>query len=260
LTPLHLSQYNSSHGLVDYAGDYLSSIELEDQPEYLLVGDSHAVQYLPSIRRKAGRASLISESACLSLPGLINNYQGRSVDRISCKGLYQAYFEYLDKTPSIHTVIIAHRYGKTLADSSTGVLLGNVANSEEARIAFEQKLVELLSSLLAKNRKVVLIGNVPSAEVASKTLSQGYQDCLYRYGKDICPTTYPLERRAGQVSNQILDKVAESIEGVEYYDPAKNLCDFSRCYIVKDQHLIYSDYAHLTAYGAELVIEGLLAR
>ena len=260
LTPLNLSQHNSSHGLVDYAGDNLSSIELEGEPEYLLVGDSHAVQYLPSVRRKAGRASLISEPACLSLPGLVNSYQGRSAERANCKALYQAYFEYLDKTPSIHTVIIAHRYGKTLADSNTGVLLGNVASSAEARIAFEQKLVELLSSLLAKNRKVVLIGNLPSAEVASNTLLRGYQDCLYRYGKEMCPTTYPIERRAGQVSNQILDKVAEAMEGVEYYDPAMNLCDSTQCFIVKDQSLIYSDYAHLTAYGADLVIEGLLVR
>ena len=110
LTPLHLSQHNSSHGLVDFAGDNLSSIELEGQPEYLLVGDSHAVQYLPSVRRKAGRASLISESACLSLPGLVNSYQGRSAERTSCKALYQAYSEYLDKTPSIHTVIICLLY------------------------------------------------------------------------------------------------------------------------------------------------------
>ena len=215
---------------------------------------------MPSVRRKAGRASLISEPACLSLPGLVNSYQGRTIERTSCKGLYQTYFEYLDKTPSVHTVIIAHRYGKTLVDSNTGVLFGNVANSQEARNMFEQRLVELLSTLLAKNIRVVLIGNLPSAEVASNTLSGGYQDCLYRYGNEMCPTTYPVELRAGQVSNQILRTVAESIEGVEYYDPARNLCDTTQCFIVKDQNLIYSDYAHLTVYGADLVIQGLLVR
>ena len=76
----------------------------------------------------------------------------------------------------------------------------------------------------------------------------------------MCPTTYPVELRAGQVSNQILRTVAESIEGVEYYDPARKLCDTTQCFIVKDQNLIYSDYAHLTVYGADLVIQGLLVR
>jgi hypothetical protein len=80
---------------------------------------------------------------------------------------------------------------------------------------------------------------------------------MFKNGEESCPKYYPKEHREGQLINLLLKSLASEIKNVEFFDPAQALCDGVKCHILKDEKIIYSDHAHLTNYGAKLVVDEL---
>jgi hypothetical protein len=239
-----------------YGGKDYKWIEKIKSPKYLLVGDSHAKQYYGALKLKYSDVSMYAEPACISLPNLVNQYQSQTIERKNCITLYKKYLTYLNENKEIKTIFFSHRWGKKLFDLNSLNLLGKVEESEEAKQLLLKNL-RALFLLVPEDKKIIIIGNVPSAYVASNNLKKGYLVCMFKNGEESCPKYYPKEHREGQLINLLLKSLASEIKNVEFFDPAQALCDGVKCHILKDEKIIYSDHAHLTNYGAKLVVDEL---
>jgi peptidoglycan/LPS O-acetylase OafA/YrhL len=242
----------------EYGGLGFGWVDLINQPEVLIVGDSHAKQYIKAARELNPNSSLIAESACISLPNLINHYQNLNVTRKNCINLHNEYLQYLKENPSIKTLVFSHRWGKLLFDLKETKILGSADKSPEILDRLKRDLSDYFVTLNELNVEVIVIGNVPSAYVASNNMKEGYVKCIYKYGKSLCPKTYNVVLREGQWINDLLSELARKYENISFLDPMDRLCDGDECFIVKDKKLLYSDHAHLTTFGARAVLEGLL--
>lgn len=240
-----------------YGGDGYGWVDLVKEPELLLVGDSHAKQYIHELRRVNKKTSMYTESACLSLPQLINEYKQQNTTRTDCIELHEKYLHYIEDNSSIKTVIVSHSWGKLLFDLKENRVIGRADSSDEARFVFVNKLKALFERLSKKNIKIVVLGSVPSAYVASNEMKSGYVDCIYKYGLEKCPHYYDSDKRAGKKINEILSTITNDFDNIYFFDPAEQLCDGSKCWIVKNNSLIYSDHAHLTRFGANEVVNRL---
>lgn len=244
----------------EYGGEGFEWVELAEKPSALIVGDSHAKQYIKAAKELNPNVSLIAESACLSLPNLTNEYKGQSVTRFKCIGLRQQYLEYLAENTSIETLIVSHRWDKNLFDLKNKVLVGRVETSKVAAERLRHDLIEYFNELSKMDIKIVIIGNVPSAYVASKFMKDGYVNCIYKYGVSQCPKSYDSDLREGQWINSLLMDIARMHKNIEFVDPAEKLCSQKKCFVVRDGKLLYSDHAHLTTHGARAVLADILGQ
>lgn len=241
----------------EYGGIGFEWVDLVKKPKALIVGDSHAKQYIKAARELDPNVSLIAEPACLSLPNLINEYDNKNITRHKCIRLYQKYLGYLNANPTIETLFFSHSWGKNLFDLESGTLLGQATDSS---VAFERLSYHLnlyFRGLATLNIKIVIIGNVPTASAASEYMKKGYLDCIYNYGYKSCPKTYSRNLRVGQRINALLSQIASKYENIYFLDPAEHLCSETECFIVRENKLLYSDHGHLTTLGARLVINDI---
>lgn len=255
LRSLPSTWYDSS-----YAGEHLpwKSLSQNKNASFVLVGDSHAKQYFRGLREHIGPGSMLTESACLSLPYLTNVYRDQAEERISCINLYQRVLAYISENQKIDTVFLASRYKKKLYDLELRREIGILKpENHHALQTFERRLRELIS-MFPKNVRLILIGNVPSAAVAQREMKNGMIKCLVVSSN--CPTEYDRSMREGRHINDLLRRASDEHTNVEFFDPADALCDSSKCYLVKNGQLIYSDHAHLTNFGANAVVRKLLKR
>lgn len=242
-------------GDFSYAGDGYDWFDTQEGGTYLLIGDSHAKQYLGALRERLGKVSLVSKSACMSLPNLVNQYKGQTSQRVDCIQLQREYLSYVNNS-NIETIFIAHRWNKQLFDIDKGVLVGRPEESEAAMKLLDSALSDFLLEI-GEDINVVIIGSVPAAYVAGPKFDEGFIDCIVRQGESNCPGDYPRNVREGKNINAFLSNFASRFEHVRFLDPASSLCDERRCYLLKGQNVIYSDHAHLTRFGAKQVIGGL---
>jgi len=243
--------------LGSYGGEGASWIDLAEHPKIVLTGDSHAKQYIQAIRERIPGVTLYAEPACLSLPTLINQYQGENVKRKNCIDLHKKYLSYIEANKSVHTLLIAQRWRKDLFDLKTQKTIGRAYASKDAFQRLQKELRDFLTSMNEQKLRVIFIGNVPSARVAAEQMQHGFTTCVYRHGKGLCPEKYNRDQREGGWINQLLRELSEEFQYVEFLDTADALCDESNCYVVRDNELLYSDHAHLTLYGARHVAKQL---
>jgi hypothetical protein len=63
--------------------------------------------------------------------------------------------------------------------------------------------------------------------------------------------------RAEPEINTILSEWANRRDNTHYINPNDFLCDEKQCLVIKDREPIHSDSAHLSVFGAPLVVDGI---
>lgn len=220
---------------------------------FVLYGDSHALQYLSALdalarEHRFGFTALL-HSACFSLPNLTNVYQGRV--HADCVALLDQLRASIDANGS--RVVIAYRWPKRLARPD-GTDLGFSVSEPQGQDELLRSLRALVAEL-GTDRTIVLMGNVPSSNLIPEG---GYLGCLARIGHT-CPTSFPREQGELRELNARLRSMARQYPNVVFVDPYDALCDATTCYVVRDGKLLYSDHAHLSKYGAALVVRHFAA-
>ncbi|NCN26250.1 acyltransferase [bacterium] len=240
-----------------YAGEGLAWVEKvqNSNPRLILYGDSHARQYFRSLEEVYGESTLLSKGACLALPGILGKYEGADFNSKKCAGLLLELKNLLKQHPTT-PLFIAYRWDLKVLDSRSEKGIGNT--QEELGInALAESLKMLLSWPENHQRKIVLIGSVPSAASASPGMHSGYERCE-KYIDAKCPLFYPKTKGEGLKVNEMLSKLTLENANLSFIDPYESLCDEKGCHLfIKDQAL-YSDHAHLTRFGADLVIDQAL--
>ena len=139
-------------------------------------------------------------------------------------------FDYLDEPESPEIVLISMWWNMLF------IMLG--------REEFEDKMTETIRSLSSKNKKVILVADIPALESQPGT-------CLFlnrigtRPACGISKTKFEEQREYLEVL-----KTFESHDNVELIDSLNSFCGGARCSILDGSHLLYWDDDHLNERGS----------
>ncbi|WP_221214454.1 acyltransferase family protein [Novosphingobium hassiacum] len=214
---------------------------------YVVYGDSHARQYYSGTSERFGNGALLSESACLSLPGVSN--VAPKEDGASCKELTDRLVK-LARERNIRTVYWAQRWERDLYRNAGGASLGSTAGAGKAELLAG---IRRLAGALPPGTRIVLIGNVPTAQAAGPQMAGGYPRCR-AYINVACPVQYPAAQAEAHAVNLALADLAGADPGIEWYDPAASLCGNGVCWIMLGDEAVYADHTHLTPKFAKILV------
>jgi hypothetical protein len=224
------------------------------QQTVALWGDSHAESLRAGIdaaARKEGRAGFyVGYAGCIPALGIDRNHPG-------CSSANAAIVAYLESQPSIHTVILAGRWGLWAEGSPYKSEGGNPITMTTAagapidnHTALATGLAAAIARLAAAGKQVWLIGPVP--EIGFNVPRALY---LNRLGimpeADIRPTLDEFTARQRFVLDLMARLAAKY--GARVIWPHRTLCGAHRCRVQIGSHVLYSDDQHLTRYAAVLL-------
>lgn len=215
---------------------------------FVLYGDSHARQYYTALAQRFGAGALLSESACLSLPG-ISNAPPDDPGGLPCKTLVDRLVALARERP-VGTIYWAQRWERDLYRNDDGASLGNTSGAGSAALP---AAIETLARALPPGTRLVLIGNVPTAHAAAPQMAGGYLRCL-SYINVACPVSYPAARAEARSVNAALAGLARHARSIAWFDPAEALCQDGQCLILRGSDVLYADQTHLTPLAARQVV------
>ncbi|MCX7283176.1 MAG: acyltransferase family protein [Novosphingobium sp.] len=220
--------------------------------DFVVFGDSHARQYFPALQQRLGSGALLTVPGCLSLPQSTSRDE-RSDMAAACAEQPDALVRLVAER-RIGTVIWSQRWDRDLFAKDSLQPLGR--SLDKGWPALREGIVKLRAALPAATR-LVIVGNVPTARAAGGALESGYVRCRSFANAD-CAETFPRHMAEGHHINPMLAGVASQLPGTRYVDSAQALCNADACALVQEGKSIYVDWTHLTAFGADKVVELIL--
>jgi len=229
-------------------------------PTIALIGDSHANHFFPALesyyREKSENLILLARSGVAPFLSITSKREGsNSLDDVIKK---------ISSDPYIHTVILAGFWSNYFNEEGTqtgdvkykNVILDNDKNLTKQSEVFEKGLKQTITTLMLNRKKVIFIHDIFSVpfyinqcanrsnlNYFSETAS--FKECTF-------DKVDAQKDQAGYKKSveQILKDFPELIQ----FDPTPSLCDEKKCFVVKDNHFLYSDEHHLSLYGVSLLL------
>lgn len=227
-------------------------------PAVALVGDSHSNQLFGSLARQLPDVPVINVASWSCLPFASKAHQIAD----NCENGTKLALDFLTKSQSIKAVILAGYWSYLESGGYAGIFPGWArplnSTSEQAN-TFRSKGEEFLKPLLAANKQVVLILDIPDLDFDVQTCLNfrplRISDKL-RTPCAIDRASY--EKRVAQY-DQVLSMLLKEFPQLVLFDPKGLFCDAKYCWAMKNDKPLYFNGDHLTPYGADLVVQKLLA-
>ena len=230
------------------------------EPEYLIVGDSHAMAlnsaaHLGTVPLKT---MLLAAHSCMLYPDYTHTLLMRASFGRNCRAITDDVLAAAKAIPSLKTIVIAHSAAIFSADQGTVSFSYKNANGQSVSLydAFIDGNITLANRLKETGKQVVFFTDVHS-------LNKNPLDCVNRLGvTDRTTCSVPL----GQVQaerQQYADGVEQlqrALPGVAFYAAGATLCDAAACYANDGNRFYFFDKHHLTPYGSERVLKDFLSK
>ncbi len=213
---------------------------------FVLFGDSHAGHYRAALTERFGDGTLLTYPSCLAAPGVSNKRAGEP-DAEGCRAMPERLVAVV-KERGVRTIIWAQLWERELYADGSAMTLGFAGGANRLEAG-----MQVIADRLPAGTRIVLVGNVPTAEAGGKQLEGGWLRCR-AYINTVCPTSYPAEQAQGIAINARLRALAARDPRFVYTDAAAPLCRGGRCLILQDGTLNYWDPHHLTQSGARRVV------
>ncbi|WOE75292.1 acyltransferase family protein [Alterisphingorhabdus coralli] len=254
--------HESRYGVATSAGNgndwrmhYAASENEDREAGIILYGDSQAQQYAAALltRARDRQASFdyLGAPSCIGFGDLFSLVRGTIARQ--CRDNHRAMRTALEKHPD-RVLVIAQDWTAPLADSK-GTRLGSSGAGKDAMAASElrKRFTDFIEDL-PESRKVIIIGQVPTARAALETMEHGPARCQ-QYVDAECPDHYPRRHGLMRDFNSAMAKLAAKHSNIIFIDPYAVLCDSTHCFIRRDGAFIYYDDQHLTPYAARNIAE-----
>ncbi|HCR4033384.1 TPA: hypothetical protein OOF45_003424, partial [Morganella morganii] len=242
--------HNKFYGGTGYIGDGLPyNYNETNKNKFIISGDSFSRQYSNYLSHKNISLTTIFTDGCFSSDGYLSS-QGDAHHKTVCQDRYNNFIIEMDKNPTANVIYSQNWDAYVLKNKSNG----NIMNSSE----LSGEIISEIVSKGGKERKYIIIGLPPKAE------SYSYYQCMARKSLPInrlvtnteCPTSFTAN--SNEINLALKNKL-EANPNVIFIDPYDALCQNNKCRLIDDDgYPIYSDDAHLSIYGAELVGNKLL--
>ena len=252
--------------MVPIAGARYCRLSTADVPPTVaLFGDSHANSLFAPLAKRFGAVGenllVLGGGGCVPFwdfeTGVVGEPNG-------CDRQMRPQLEYLVETPSITTVILAHRgavhvEGRDLTRPNEMILRdGNDTSDRPKPDLYRRGLEQAVRRFQAAGKRVVLLLDAPEFTydpTACLDLARPYGSPFVRRPSCRLPWT-DVEARNRRYE-AITRDVARTLGGVAVIDLKAALCSTDSCDGVHDGQLLYRDADHLSTLGAEYVIERL---
>jgi hypothetical protein len=228
--------------------------------EMVIIGDSHADHYTPTMSVLAHQAGLsgrqVSTGRCLVLLGYYE-ITGTAAQQAACRALRDGMVRFVDDNPRLQLAVLAHHWssyaGKTIWEDVEPIyLLGSQGDPKSAQRSLEvlrQSLEQTIDFLSARGIQVLLMGEVPLYDGDPiKCVTAAIKQGLGAEGCRISATA--VQARIG-ATNGMLAELAAHRDNVSFFSPLATLCDDAWCSPVLDHVYLYRDRMHLNRIGAE---------
>lgn len=217
----------------------------DNNPEYLLIGDSNAAHFAFGISSEDTRHYILSwVSSCLNFPDYTTKpYAGWMNEewRNLCKNNYKRIYDHNE----IDVILAQHWYKKNgvVCVSDTCDL---DLDSEPYSEVLENQL-EKLVSIIGTSRKFYIIGYVP-APTDSVVL------CMKKLDNSHCKRETDLISRERIEINESLEIFAKKYTNVKFINPFVPVCNAQdKCKTIIDDKNIFFDDGHLSQYGSKIM-------
>ncbi len=237
-----------------------------EMPQVLLWGDSHAASLLPGLdlllRERGVTGAAAVTTACPAIPGYRRSRHGEDLD---CAVQNAAALRLLAQRPDAYrTVILSSRWVSHMTqvngpaepgthDPLVSTESGQAIPQERAGVVVEEVLTQLVDSITATGRQVVIVGGIPEQahDVPQLYLASRFGG-LARF--EPRPLTTVRQREAPV--DAILQRLAMRPD-VTLIDTAALLCE-SECPLMAGGHLLYRDSNHLSTFASRRLVPQMI--
>lgn len=225
----------------------LCRVVIEMAPTTLILGDSHAHRVFLGLEEQQlngmliGNTMLLGQTAC-PYP---------SLEGSRCAKRFDTVFDIVKSTKSIETVVLAsvsirHHIEHQLFEGVSSPYEAWEGVLNRALIQFHQMgktvVVVIDNPMLSFDPKQC---NVRPFRITEKNLRQDCSIAAREY--------FDKEKNY----RDIIFNAAKNYPNVKVLDSAMVFCDKDRCSALRDNHMLYTDYHHLSVYGTRLLVEEL---
>lgn len=208
----------------------------------VLMGDSHAAQWMPALdiigRRRGWRVLSWTKSGCSAADVTLYNLSlGRVYDE--CDAWRQEVFKRLRSSPPDLVIVSSLRTDTLIAREGGAALMGRAEAEREWRGGY-LRTIKALARLSQRSRVAVIRDTPwPGADVA------------------LCVGQHPLDPAACDLPLEALDDpsfdvgLVAGVAGAFGVDMTPHLCGVGGCPATLGRHLVYRDASHLTASCVE---------
>jgi peptidoglycan/LPS O-acetylase OafA/YrhL len=222
----------------------------------ILLGDSHALMYSESLRsyfRKHHGQELIYgfRAGCKPFYNLDKHIPGQTPE--GCPRSTNPMIDQAINAPEIDTIVVVAALSKY--SFSHMIYPGHEQASSNAEANYP--LVDLATEdtfarLAASGKRVIVFYSTPIFPFAISECQQ--RPVRWRSeARNECSISISSYADQQDWSRQKLSSLPARYPNVTLFDPAKMLCNIESCNVRHGKHLIYSDNAHINAFGAQWV-------
>lgn len=226
-----------------------------DDPDVLIIGDSHAHHYYKSITNKVNNKVILSLGSWSCFPAPSRSHLNRN----DCESNFNNLLRFLNENKSIKYVVLSG-YWAYLQSGGFGLKNGYYKLPAEFSISessiFNDNLNILIKSMKSHEREVIFMMDVPDLNFNpiscidfSPHLIGQRSPCIQRYEEYY-------NRNYKFLDSLKHDLISKNIDYI--YDPVPLFCNQNECIASKNDVLLYFDSDHLSSYGADIVIDDLL--
>ncbi|WMN20277.1 acyltransferase family protein [Pseudomonas piscis] len=239
---------------------FFCQVSKSSPPEVLILGDSHSNQYYKSFARKLSRLSVMNLGEQNCLPFSTSKY----MDSVACKAKFESVVEFAVNTQSIKVIYLSG-YWSALAAAGFSIENENYrlpkSLAEESANSFVKNGRRLLSILSETGKKIILIEDTPDLDFNIRSCFNIRPLTLVeRPPREYCAVSRSEYESRYKTYADTLFRITSAAPAVEVYSPMNLLCDKGSCAASRQGKPIYYNSDHLTLFGADLVVDDILAR
>lgn len=230
-----------------------------EAPEILVWGDSFAMHIVPGIIQSEETKPLIiqaTKSSCAPLLGLANKRVEASLTQSwaeTCIAFNDSVVDYLNKSTSIHTVVLASPFASYLSDEYE--LLKKNYNNNSYQLINTGKaetlkgLTKTIDAIRASGKKVVIIAPPPSNGRDTSICLERFANNLFSLGTDNCNIAVKDYNAKSKETKALLTEASlKNNVGVIRFD--SYLCNSAFCTTHINNAPLYRDAGHLSYTGS----------
>ncbi len=234
-----------------------------DEATVMLLGDSHAGHLAGALMELGNQVADYTGLGCIPFYN-VDRYDSRFPPG-ACRARVNASIELFEESEKFNTIILASMGPVYLTGEAfmgmdearvTGltVTISNHPEMIDRWKIYEIGMRETLDRLLAKNKKIIFVLDVPELGFQPGTcIDNRPLRIIGKAARKPCAVSREaFENRAGRYRRLVAD-ILKDYPQVELYDPVKVLCDEKWCWAMKDGLMLYRDFDHLSLDGGRYI-------
>ncbi|MDH4284776.1 MAG: acyltransferase, partial [Gallionellaceae bacterium] len=234
-----------------------------DEAKVMLLGDSHAEHLVGALMELGNQVADYTGLGCIPFYN-VDRYDYRFPPG-ACRARVNASLELFERSETLNTIILAsmgpvYLTGETFMGmdearvTGLAVTISNHPELTDRWKIYETGMRETLDRLLAKNKKVIFVLDVPELGFQPRTcIDNRPLRIIGKAARKPCAVSREaFENRAGRYRRLVTD-VLKDYPQVELYDPVKVMCDEKWCWAMKDGLMLYRDFDHLSLDGGKYI-------